>query len=108
VAWYQELGLFYPGLGFAGGQVEYPGHQASGAAEPGDRTRPLRLQFGDHRKHPRIAPPKVGLDVTQLLKQPMNVGLSAILLNRGHETIVATNTDNFGPRETTQGNNPEM
>jgi hypothetical protein len=70
LVWCPELCLRYPGLGRTGGQVQHPGHQASGCAESGDRTRLLRLQFGDHFEHPRIGPPEVDLGVAQHLKQP--------------------------------------
>lgn len=96
VAWRQELSLLHPSLGLTGGQVQHPGHPASGATESGDQPCLLRLQLGNHVKHPRVGSPEVGLGVAQHLEQPMNVGLSAILLHRDHETILAGTPGNFG------------
>ena len=86
------------GLGLTLGQVQYPGQQLRGGTEPGDRTSPLGVQLRDHLKDPRIGPPEVGLGVAQYSQQPVNAGLGAILLNRGHPLILAGSIDNFRPR----------
>jgi hypothetical protein len=93
--------LFGASAGIAGGQVEHPGQQPRGRAEPGDRPCLLLFQFGDHVKDPRIGPPEIGFGVAQHLEQPVNPGLGAILCHRGHDTILATTPDNFRARETT-------
>jgi hypothetical protein len=66
--------------------------------EPGDRTRLFLVQIRDHLKDPRIRSPKAGLSVAQRLQQPVDTGLRAFLRHRGHGTILATTTDNFGAR----------
>jgi hypothetical protein len=104
----EQPGVVGSGLGLTLGQIQYPGQQPRGGTKPGDRTRPLGVQLRDHLKDPRIGPPEVGLGVAQHSQQPVNAGLGAILLHRGHPLILAGSTDNFRPRGASQKRNPGM
>ena len=107
-AWGEQRGMLDPGARLALREVEHPGQQPGGGAESRDRTRLLFVQLIDHPEDPGIGLPEVGLGVAQRVEQPVDPGLRAILLHRGHPPILASTTDNFGPSETTPERKSEI
>jgi hypothetical protein len=76
-----------------------PGEQSRGGTEPGNSLCPFRIQLRDDGKNPRIRPPEIGLGRAQIRQEPMHPGLGAILHQRGHDVILSTTTDSFGPHD---------